>query len=501
MNCGAFQASVIRGESSRRVLASREASAPARPRRHRPSRTVAVASLALLVAAACGSRLSRQEILAQSQVRGVAGAPRQAGDAAVAGAGGQTASTLPGEQRAGGQTASTLPGGQRAGGQTAGAAPRAGAPSGAAASGPAPAASKEPIVVGLVGWLTGLGGISTAPSADVVGAWAQWINAQGGINGHPVKLLVGDDGGDSARSVAIAKDFVENKGAIALIDYLGSQADAVASYAQSRRVAVVGGAPLDPVWSTNPSMFPTGAGPTPKAWGLARRALDAGIKKIAVMYCAEVAGCKTLNDEIVRFAQELGLEVVYKAQISLAQPDFTSECLQARNQGAQAIIPTTDINSIVRIAQSCSRQGYQPRMVIWDANDAMTTVPELDGTLVAGVAFPWFLYGGSPALEEYGAAVRRYAPHLLNGQNGGWATTGWDAGKLLEFALKNVPDKPTTSTVFEGLWKAQGERLGGLTPPLTYTRDQPTPGLYCFYASTLKGGKWTADRGADPVCR
>ena len=42
--------------------------------------------------------------------------------------------------------------------------------------------------------------------------WQQWTNAHGGVNGHPVEVLIGDDGGDPGRYISIQRQFVEMTG-------------------------------------------------------------------------------------------------------------------------------------------------------------------------------------------------------------------------------------------------------------------------------------------------
>jgi branched-chain amino acid transport system substrate-binding protein len=336
---------------------------------------------------------------------------------------------------------------------------------------------------------------------DVVAAWAKSVNARGGIAGHPVTPLFGDDGGDESKSVALVRDFVENKGAIAILAYSSGTANGVGNYAQSKNIPMIGGASVEPIWQTNPVMFATGGGPSGRYYGVARRAKDAGIDKVATMYCTEVAACSDFNSKFVEHAHALGLNVVYQARVSLAQPDYTAECLQARNNGAQAIVPMADTNTTIRIAQSCARQDYHPKFVLALANDGLAKVPELNGALVSLTDFPWFLYSGTPALDEYGTALKTYAPHLLDGQNADFGSMGWAAGKLFEAAARNVSDNPSSQEILDGLWSLNGEQLGGLTPPLTYVRDQPTPEIFCTFQVELKDAQWVANNGVNYVCR
>ena len=59
--------------------------------------------------------------------------------------------------------------------------------------------SNSPILLGSVGSYTEPGEATGLPGEAPIKAWADWVNAHGGINGHPVKLFVMDDQGNQAR--------------------------------------------------------------------------------------------------------------------------------------------------------------------------------------------------------------------------------------------------------------------------------------------------------------
>ncbi len=50
-------------------------------------------------------------------------------------------------------------------------------------------------------------------------AWASWTNAHGGINGHPVKMIVKDDAPEPVGGAAVAKELVEQDHVMAIGDY------------------------------------------------------------------------------------------------------------------------------------------------------------------------------------------------------------------------------------------------------------------------------------------
>jgi branched-chain amino acid transport system substrate-binding protein len=341
-------------------------------RRRWPTLLVALA----IATAGCGSRLTTEEIRAQNVVRGSGSSP---GGPASTGAGGgdQAGAAGPGGAVAAGPGGAVAagPGGAvvaDAGGAVA--ADAGGAVVGASSTGSATGGSvvtpggqsaavtggtKAPIVIGLIGYLSGLAGSTLNPARDAWVAWQRMVNAKGGINGHPVNLLVADDGGNASTSLSIARDFVENKGAIALTA-LESSGVPFADYAKSKSIPVIGTIAADDTWNQNPMLLPPFPASEAASWGAARLMKLSGAVKVAFLYCAESQDCQAGKAKFVGYAQKDGLQVVYTAEYSVTQPDFTAECLQMKGDGVQAVLPVGDNASLIRMAQSCGRQGFRP---------------------------------------------------------------------------------------------------------------------------------------------
>ena len=83
-------------------------------------------------------------------------------------------------------------------------------------------------------------------------------------------------------------------------------------------------------------------------------------RKVAHLFCREVADCPLLADGVKKAAKPAGYEVVYEGQISLAQPDMTAEMISARNAGADVVVTIADNATTIRVARSAHRQGYAP---------------------------------------------------------------------------------------------------------------------------------------------
>src|SRR5207253_722033 len=171
-----------------------------------------VASLAVVVlAAACGTRVADGRVRAAAGIAGVevlAPAPAPAGAPS-----GATAPAAP--AGTGAPATATASASQAASRAAAGAgSPRPTAASPTAAAGPA---TGSPVVVGAIGTLSGPVGTIVGDIVKGVQIWAQYINAHGGVNGHVVRLVVGDDGGDPARFNSLAQQMVEQGHAIAFV--------------------------------------------------------------------------------------------------------------------------------------------------------------------------------------------------------------------------------------------------------------------------------------------
>ncbi|HEV8628209.1 MAG TPA: ABC transporter substrate-binding protein [Acidimicrobiia bacterium] len=368
-----------------------------------------------------------------------------------------------------------------------------------ATPGQAPAATKPLITVGNVGDYSGIVGSVLKQGATMAQVIARHINDNGGLNGHPVKVLVGDAAGDPARGLSIVRDMVESKGAtVFMANMWVLSASGARAYLEEKKIPVVGGDVASAVWFKSPMFFPQGASFETLSVGSLKTMADLGHKKVAIAYCAEVEACKIYHDAAAARAQSVGATVVYSAQVSLAQPDYTAECLQAQRSGAEALMLGVESTALTRFARSCKQQGFTPPLVTASLSMISSTAkdPNLDGILAPVATFP-FVADDLPAVKEYKAAIARYAPGL---DEGGTTSAVWVAGALLREASKALPDQPTSADFLKGLWQIKNNNLGGLAPPLTFRENQPSPDNTCYFTQSISGGKFTAPIGSKLTC-
>ncbi|MDQ4098501.1 MAG: ABC transporter substrate-binding protein, partial [Actinomycetota bacterium] len=372
---------------------------------------------------------------------------------------------------------------------------------------PAPAATAAPgatIVVGSVGTSSGIVGAALGPGLPAVRAWVGMINAAGGIKGHPVKHVFADDGGDPARHRQLVQQMVERDKVVAFVfNFAPLSGQSSIDYLNQKRVPVIGDSGAAQWYYESPMFFPQFTTGRPYVEAMIRAAaaetVPQGKKKLAILNCQEAQFCVDADKLWPELAPKLGYELVFRRQTSLAQPDYTAECLAAKNAGAEVFGLAMDGNAIGRVASACGRSGFKPIYFIHhstllkeQASDANTA-----GILVPIPARAYF-DKTNPKVVRYQQALARYAPGEEIRQN---SFAGWVAAEDFELAATRAPDPTTSAGILEGLWSFNGETLGNITLPLVYPREGKTPQKICWYTLQGGGGKFDyTDKGKALVC-
>ncbi len=485
-------------------------------------RRLAILAALALVAAGCGSLRSEEDILAAAggllasdagaldelavptvTDPGVDGAVEAAPDAHAAVA---APTSVPSTSSGGAQTGSAVVNDQ------AGAAGPTGTPAATAATSDGnpvsidalgPPTGSE-VKIGHIGTYSGVMGAIFGGGRVIAGVWERYINEHGGLNGHRVKVIIGDDRGDPARSASLVRDFVENQGVIAFFgNIVPLAAQASEPYLLSKGIPVVGGDSSQAVWRQSTILFPHGTSyGIYSLEGAAYAAKSRGVKKAAVLYCGEVFACDDFESTLTSSnAKARGFEMAYKARVSIAQPDFTAECLGAKNAGADLLMLAVDAASILRISRACSQQGYNPVYLAagFSIDESLRSDKNLEGMIMPQASFP-FPDASLPATAIFQRASQRFAPDLVKS---GAVSSVWAAGMMLALASHRgalSAEDPKPSEIIDGLYTFDGETLDGLVFPLTYTPGKPAPLFPCFFLMTMESGDFAAPNGSRSEC-
>jgi len=148
------------------------------------------------------------------------------------------------------------------------------------------------IKIGVIGSNSGSQASSCDQGNTVGPAWASWVNANGGLNGHRVQVISVDDAGDPAKAQAAEKQLVDGDQVLAIVVSCDNLISAYAADAKAKGVPLVSGPANQSPWYSQAGTFVT---PTDVASGLIDQMMVAKqyakATKFANLYCQEVAAC------------------------------------------------------------------------------------------------------------------------------------------------------------------------------------------------------------------
>ncbi|HET7093324.1 MAG TPA: ABC transporter substrate-binding protein, partial [Thermomicrobiales bacterium] len=118
-------------------------------------------------------------------------------------------------------------------------------------------AAGDPVYVAFAGGMTGPGAAYGAEMVDSIRLYFDQVNAAGGIDGHPVQLLVYDDKDDPATAQAVARKIVDDGRALLVIGHRTSPASVAAApiYEAAKVPAITSTANADNVTLDHPWYF------------------------------------------------------------------------------------------------------------------------------------------------------------------------------------------------------------------------------------------------------
>ncbi len=308
------------------------------------------------------------------------------------------------------------------------------------------------------------------------------VNASGGVNGHPVKLVVDDDAGQPAQGASLAAKECTDSHVLAVIGHWNSSVSLAAAPIYGRcslpninddtTVKLSGISPFEF------RVFATGAveGKT-----LAQYAYAKGYRRTAVVYDTNDYGI-TLHDAFASAFQALGGEVVLNDAYVEGNKNFAPDADKVKAANADSTFIAGYYLETALIAKAIRQGGITAPLLGGDGIDAPQLV-QLGGSAVNGVVFA----------DDYSPQLRTAANQQFvakwSAKYGGapdtFAALAYDATNLLVSVLKSGPT--TRKGVQQSLEKEAG--FVGVTGPIKF--DSQHDAARPVYLLTVKDGNIT----------
>ena len=214
---------------------------------------------------------------------------------------------------------------------------------GAQAAGEKAAAKKEPIKIGAMFALSGPAAHIGTPTKLVAEMVVKKINQEGGINGRPIKLILGDTESNPAKAASLAKKFIFTDKVAAIIGPTttgsGMQVKKIVEEAGIPTFMCVGG---DPVIMGGKFGAFTYVFKSPQRSSTAVKKLYSYLKakkltKVALLTAADSFG-KDGARWLTKLAPEYGITIVAQESFGPKDTDMTTQLTKIKNARPQAIV-------------------------------------------------------------------------------------------------------------------------------------------------------------------
>lgn len=218
----------------------------------------------------------------------------------------------------------------------------------------APSFAAEPIKIGAFFALSGPAANIGTPTKLVAQMAADKINKEGGINGRPIELIVGDTESDPAKAAVIAKKFIFNDKVAAIIGPTST-----AEGMSVKKIVEEAGVPIFMTVGGDPVIMGGNFGPYTYVFKSPQRSSTAvqklygylkakGLTKVALLTASDSFGKDGLG-WLEKLAPEFGITFAAKESFGPSDTDMTAQLTKIRSAAPQAIITWTigPVGSIV----------------------------------------------------------------------------------------------------------------------------------------------------------
>lgn len=334
-------------------------------------------------------------------------------------------------------------------------------------------------------------GADNAIAKSVVEAWAKTVNANGGLAGHQVDLVEEDTASNPGKAATAGQALV-SAGVQVIID-----ADILSQVwektVDQAKIPVVGGAFNSDEYFADPNWYPSGETNDSIVVATVAVAKQAGVTKMAHLYCAEAPQCQQSVAPVKAAAKSMGLSIPYVSSVSATAPNYTAQCVAAKQSGADGIFIGDAMEINARIAADCDKQGYDPIYVTEGTGFTNLGITGEGLSKHLWASFPILPYfSHAPAVQAMNAAVDKYFPGAR--QKDTWsefAVQTWTGGLLLQQAVKNAKITPgqdvTSADIRKGLDATSHTTLGGFSPTLTFSPGKAHK-VDCWFVGKVVNG-------------
>ena len=201
--------------------------------------------------------------------------------------------------------------------------------------------AKEPYKVGAIFSVTGRASFLGEPEKKTAEMIAEWINSSGGINGHPLELIVYDDESDDTKcNLAMKKLISRDEVPVVIGPSTSGTSLAIVNVAENSQVPLISCAAskkiVMPVEKRH-WVFKVAGSDIHVSQRIFAHMKSKGISKVAIMSVTTGFGASG-REELLAFAGDFGITIVADERYGPKDSDLTAQLTKIRGTDAQAIV-------------------------------------------------------------------------------------------------------------------------------------------------------------------
>ena len=361
-----------------------------------------------------------------------------------------------------------------------------------------PALAQDAYVVGITAALTGPPASTYAPAMEALRIYIDRVNAAGGANGKPIRLVFLDDSAEPSKAAANMKRLTSQDSAVLLINASLSSTYAP-TIGESKRANIPllfasGVCPKETYPPADPLQFCT----TAYAANFDSRGALTFIKENAKgeVQLGLAAMAIPLSRGEMEYAQkiapEFGFKVVGLEVIPPPTPDYTPFATKIKEAGANWTFSWAPWVTQVRTFEALRRLGWNDDYITWAHLEAEGELLRLKDPKLNVIGANSLYQDNLPIHQEIREAVKKADIKYPAEQ----MTEGWIAGMVIEAAMKGAGWPADAAKVQASMQNLKVDLKGLRGGPIEWTKDNHfrTKQFYRVY-------RWDAAKNAIVVAK
>lgn len=302
----------------------------------------------------------------------------------------------------------------------------------------------EPILIGHYASMTGKEATFGQSTDNGIRLAIDEINAKGGLNGRPLKVITYDDKGESREAGNAVQRLVTSDKVVAVLGEVASTLSLAGG-----QVCQQYGVPMISPSSTNPRVtigrdmvFRVCFIDPFQGYVGAKFAKDSlKATKAAVLFDQTQAYSKGLRDEFEKHFKKMGGEIVADQPYNGGDNDFSAQLSNVRSSGAEIIYVPGYYTEVANIALQARKLGIKAPLLGGDGWDS-EQLTKIGGEAIEGCYYSNH-YAPDQASDVVKEFVKKYGEKFKDAQGqpqipDGLAALGYDAAYVLFDAMKHA---------------------------------------------------------------